>query len=104
MTPWVGAAVAVLAVGAAMLAGVYVVAILDRVLADLLAGRGVRLGAAAQGPWREAAHLLLQGAVRTERPDAEAWALAPALLAALAAGSVTVLPVAPGVSARRAPR
>jgi NADH-quinone oxidoreductase subunit H len=44
-------------------------------------------------PVRQAAQLALQSRTVTERPDAGTWALAPALLAAIAAVSLAVVPL-----------
>lgn len=76
----------------------YVVAVLDRLTADAVAGRPPGWAHALVGPARSGVLLLLQQRTRTERPDAEAWALAPALLFALAAVSLTVVPVGPGLA------
>ena len=97
MTPGTGAGIAVTVVVVALAAGVYTVSLLDNLLSQLVAGRGVRWAAVMTAPVREAALLLLQQRTRTERPDAEGWAVAPALLGALAAASLVVVPLAPGV-------
>ena len=91
-----GPLTAILALGAAMVFAVYFTAVLDRTIGAWVAHRPVRWPAAVVLPLRGAALLLLQQRTRTERPDAEAWALAPALLGALAAVSVVVIPIAPG--------
>lgn len=97
MTPGTGAGIAVTVVVVALAAGVYTVSLLDNLLSQLVAGRGVGWAAVMAAPVREAALLLLQQRTRTERPDAQGWALAPALLGALAAVSLVVVPLAPGV-------
>lgn len=93
--PWT--ALPVLA--AALVVGGYAVAVLDRLLGRVVAGEAVRGDGLLQGPARTAALLALQRPSRTERPDAPAWALAPALLAGLAAVALAVVPLAPGVAA-----
>lgn len=87
------------AVGATLVVGGYAVAVLDRLLGRLVAGEPLRGGGLLLGPVRTAALLTLQRPSRTERPDVAAWALAPALLAGLAAVALAVVPLAPGVAA-----
>jgi NADH-quinone oxidoreductase subunit H len=82
-----------LALTATMLVATYVVAVLDIVFARLTARTPVRLLATATLPLRQAAQLALQTRTVTERPDAGTWALAPALLAALAAVGLAVVPL-----------
>jgi NADH-quinone oxidoreductase subunit H len=94
MTPWISAGTAVAAVGVSLLAGVYAVLVLDRLVGDRVAGRPSGWRDAFVGPLREAALDLLQQRTTTERPDREGWALASALLASLAAVSLVVIPVA----------
>lgn len=88
---------AVVAVGLALLTGVYAVAVLDRMFGALISKRPVRWASTMVGPWQEGARALLQRRTQTERPDAEGWALAPALLTALAAVSLVTIPLAPTV-------
>ena len=91
------------AVGVALAAGVLLVACLDALAAHVVGHRsGPWLDDAAQ-PWRRAAVLVVQRRTSTERPDAEAWALAPALLLALAATMLTVVPIADGVAVADVP-
>lgn len=90
---------ATLGVGTSLMGLIYVAAVLDGFVADRVAGRRRRPGRLLAYPIRGAALLLLQVRTTTERPDVEARALAPALLAGLAAVSVAVVPVAPGVAA-----
>lgn len=87
--------VAVLAVGLTLAVGVYVAAVLDGLVAAVVADVPVRWPRLLAGPARRAALLLLQQRGRTERYDAQAWALAPALLAALAATAAAVVPLGP---------
>lgn len=90
---WSSPLPAVLLVGAVLVAGAYVVSVLDTVLAGLAAGRRLRLRHAMRRPVNEAALLLVTRSSTTERPDAQASALAPALVAAMAAGAVTTVPL-----------
>jgi NADH-quinone oxidoreductase subunit H len=80
-------------VGVALAAGVYLVAVLDRVLGRLAAGEAVHLPSAMAHPFRRAALLVLQARATTERPDGPAWTLAVALLGGLAAVAVVVVPL-----------
>ena len=89
--------VAVAAVGLALLVGVYVVAVLDRSIAARVAAAPGGLGDALLAPIRSAAWLLIQRRRTTERPDAAGWAVAPALLTALAAVALAMVPFAPDV-------
>lgn len=92
-------AVAVVSVGAVAMAGVYLAAWLDLLLGRAVAGRELRPLQALGTPIRTGAALVLKGRTGTERPDAETWALAPALLAALAAVGLAAVPLAPGLLA-----
>lgn len=98
MTPppiWLG----VLAVAGALVAGVYVVAILDVATRVVVARAPIRAVDVVVGPARRATLLLLQGPTHTERPDAALWAFAPAFLIGLAALGLSVVPLSPGVAA-----
>lgn len=91
------------AVGAALSAGVLTAAVFDAAVGATVARtaggpRGVLLT-----PLRRAAVVAVQRRTTTERPDARAWALAPALLLGLAAVMLTVVPVAPGVAVADVP-
>jgi NADH-quinone oxidoreductase subunit H len=88
LDPWT----AVAFVGAVVAIGVYVVEVLDRIVARTISREHSALSTAFIAPAREAALLLIQSSTATERPDAQAWALAPALLAGLAAVGVAVVP------------
>lgn len=83
---------------AVALTGAYVVAVLDGAAGTLVARRPFRWGRVLTAPVLTAAFLLRQRRSTTERPDAPAWALAPALLAGLAAVGLAVIPVGPGAS------
>ena len=99
MRPYASPLVAVFAVGGAMIVGVYLVAVLDRLIGAALAGAPIRPGAVLAGPIRGAALLLVQQYRGTERFDAPGWALAPALLAALAALALAMVPLGPNLVA-----
>lgn len=86
------AALAVLVVGAVVLLGAYAVVALERAAAMLVSGAPISRAGVLVGPARSAALLALQERRETEHPDAEAWALAPALLAGLGALMLTVVP------------
>jgi NADH-quinone oxidoreductase subunit H len=95
----VGVTVAVVMTGALAAAGVYLAAWMDLLLERAVAGRAVRPLQALGMPIRIGAAIALKGRTTTERPDAETRALAPALLAALAAVGLAVVPLAPGLLA-----
>jgi NADH-quinone oxidoreductase subunit H len=86
---------AVLAAGTALVLGVYVTAALDRLIARAVAGERLAFGAALAEPLRNAALLLAQRTTTTERPDRVLWALAPALLGAVAAAALVPIPLGP---------
>lgn len=92
--PWapLGALLAFLA------GGVYLTAVLERWLDARTAGRTSRAADLLAAPARRAARLLLRPRTRTERPDAPAWALAPALMAGLGAAALASVPLAPGLA------
>ncbi|HWB72108.1 MAG TPA: NADH-quinone oxidoreductase subunit H [Egibacteraceae bacterium] len=92
VAPWV----AVPAVGGALVAGVYATGVLDALAGRRRAGRPLAVGDALSLPWRRACLLLVQRGVSTERPDASAWMLAPALYGAMAAAALTVVPLSEG--------
>jgi NADH-quinone oxidoreductase subunit H len=91
--------VAVVLTGAAAVVGVYLAAWMDLLLARAVAGSAIRPFQALTMPIRTGAAIALKGRTTTERPDAETLALAPALLAALAAVGLAVVPLAPGLLA-----
>lgn len=95
---WLDATVAVVTIGLALASGVYVTAVLDRLLGRSVAGQALAPASAFVGPVRESALLLLQQRSRTERPDSEVWAIAPALLGALAAAALVVIPLGPALA------
>jgi NADH-quinone oxidoreductase subunit H len=94
-----GVGIAVISVASVAAAGVYVAAWVDLVLARVVAGLEVRPLDALIAPLRWGATTALKARTTTERPDAETWALAPALLAALAAAGLAAVPLTPGLLA-----
>lgn len=95
MRSFVPAEIAVALVGTVLLGGTYLVAVLDRLAATLVAGSVVRWGWLLAAPARSAALLLLQQRRTTERTDAAGWVLAPALFAGLAAVALALVPLGP---------
>jgi NADH-quinone oxidoreductase subunit H len=91
--------VAPVALGAVVLAGVYAVAVLDALFTRLAAGRAVLPGVVLVEPLRRSMLLLLQSRTRTERPDARLWALGSALLGAVGATALAVVPADAGLVA-----
>jgi NADH-quinone oxidoreductase subunit H len=79
-----------------MTVSVYLVAVIDGAVATRVSHRG-RYSKIWLSPLARAARLALQRRSATERPDREAWALAPPLLFGLAAVALTAIPFAPGV-------
>jgi NADH-quinone oxidoreductase subunit H len=88
-----GSLVGVGALALVMLVGVYAVALIDRTTGALVAGSRTTPAAVLIGPWSTAALLVLQRRRRTERADAPGWAIAPALLGALAGVALAVVPL-----------
>lgn len=95
MRPFIPAELAVPLVGGVLLAGVYLVAALDRTIGSVIAGTAPRWADVVAGPARSAALLLLQQRRTTERTDAVGWLLAPALFVGLAAVAVALVPLGP---------
>lgn len=95
---WSAPLPAVLLVGAVLVVGAYVFAVLDRASADRVAGRPFKPGRTVLGPARAAALLLVTRPTVTERPDAQAWALAPALIAGMAAAALAAVPLDRGTA------
>jgi NADH-quinone oxidoreductase subunit H len=91
--------IAVVSVGAVSVAGIYLAAWVDLLVGRAVAGLEVRPLDALSAPLRWGAATALKTRTTTERPDAETWALAPALLAALAAVGLAAVPLAPGLLA-----
>ncbi|MBE0607830.1 MAG: NADH-quinone oxidoreductase subunit H [Dehalococcoidia bacterium] len=93
MREYASPGVAIVAVGAVLLAGVYVLAVLDRFIGSVVAVSPRRWTRLVAEPVQTSALLVLQQRRVTERPDAPAWALAPALLAGLAAVALAMVPL-----------
>jgi NADH-quinone oxidoreductase subunit H len=93
--PYLDAEVSLIAVGLTLIAGVYLVAVLDRVLGAAAAGTPIQTRRAFAEPASSAAQLLVQGLRTTERPDAAGWVFAPALFLGLAAVALAMVPLAP---------
>ena len=89
---------AVLVVGGFLTVGIYLVAVVDATFFALVAGRPLGGAAVLTEPLRRAALLLATSTGGTERPDAQGWVLAPALLAGLAGVALATVPLAPGLS------
>lgn len=87
---------ALVGIGTSLLAGAWVFSVLDGMAAALVAGRRPR--PAPLAPLRTAALLLQRQANRTERPDAAAWTIAPALYLGLAAAGLAVVPWSAGAA------
>lgn len=102
MSGWVDAArtvvFAVVGVGAALALGVYATAVIELLVGRAVGRSPLRPAQALGAPVCEAALLLLQRRGETERPDAAAWALAPALLGALAAAALVAVPLSPALA------
>jgi NADH-quinone oxidoreductase subunit H len=92
-------AAAIAVVLLAMGAGIYAVALLDRLLLLVISRRPLHGADLLRRPLRTAALLIVQSRAVTERPDHQAWALAPALLAGLALAAMAVVPLGPAFAA-----
>jgi NADH-quinone oxidoreductase subunit H len=88
LEPWE----AVAFVGAVLVVGVYAAEVLDRFVGLVVSGARFGWPTVLVSPLHDASLLLIQRRTDTERPDAQAWALAPALLAGLAAVGIAVVP------------
>ena len=95
MTEPFGVPAAMATVVVLMGAGGYTVALGDRWAAAAVAARPIRLRQILAAPFADAALLLVTARTTTERPDGPGWALAPALLMALAALALVMLPLGP---------
>lgn len=93
MREYASPGVAIVAVGAVLLAGVYALAVLDRFIGSVIAASPRRWTRLAAEPVQTGALLVLQRRRVTERPDAPAWALAPALFVGLAAVALAMVPL-----------
>lgn len=98
MRPYLAPPLAVLVVTGVLAAGAYIVAILDQVTAAFTSRRPIMWRETALAPVRSAALMLVTRRTTTERPDLQAWALAPSLLAGLAAVGLAVIPTGPNAA------
>ena len=98
MRTYMAPGVAVVTVAVTMAIGVYAVAVIDGIAGRLVAGARRRGVGVVLDPPRTVVLLLMQRRHRTERADAQGWALAPALLGGLAATGLAVVPVARGTA------
>lgn len=92
MSPFLEPWEAVAFVGAVLVVGVYAAEVLDRFVGLVVSGARFGWPTVLVSPLHDASLLLIQRRTDTERPDAQAWALAPALLAGLAAVGIAVVP------------
>lgn len=90
-------AVAAGVVGAVLVGGAYLTAVLHILIHDAVARRPVGSVSAVSAPIATARWLAGQQTVRTERPDLSTWVIAPAAYLGLAAAALSVVPLAPGV-------
>lgn len=88
----------VVLVGVVLAIGTYGVAVADRVVYDIIAGRRLSPGEAVNEPLRTMVWKLRRQVVTTEAPDRILWVLAPAAYAGLAAAALSVVPLASGVA------
>lgn len=95
---WSSPLVGLLLVGVVLVVGAFVVVVVDRAWGSIAARQPVRMSALVAGPARDAALLALTRPSTTERPDIQAWVLAPALVVAMAAAVVAAVPLSPGVA------
>lgn len=95
MRPSAPLELAVPLVGFVMVVGVYVVAVLDQAIGERVGGGRPRWSRVTLDPLRSVAYLVMQQRRTTERPDAPGWILAPALLSALAALALAMVPLGP---------
>ena len=89
---WTSPVGATLLIGGVLGVGVYVVAVLDVVAGRLVARSSVLVGDALLQPARRGALDLVTRRSSTRRPDAAAWALAPALVLSMAAVGTASVP------------
>lgn len=94
-----GAAAAIAVVAAILALGGLVLTLAGAISWARAAGQPVpSLRLIVSRPASSAARALVTATTDTERPDAAGWAIAPAMLAALAAFAMVLLPIAPGVA------
>lgn len=90
-------ALSVVAVGLILLVSVYLVDVADTAIGYSVSG--MQGGVASwKAPLVTAARLMSRRRTETERPDREAWALAPPLLGGLAAVALTAIPLSAGLA------
>lgn len=80
-----------------LVVGIVALASVEATIGAAVAGHPTPVRAGLRKPWQQAAVLVHQQRTTTERPDAQAWALAPALLLGLAVVMLAVVPVGPGL-------
>lgn len=90
LNPW-----APLAAFGLVLAGIWYLAAVDRLVARGVAGAGWQPVAAVLDPLRDGLRLLFKEFRPTERPDRLLWPAAPLLLLALSLAALTVMPLSP---------
>ena len=95
---WSAPLPAVLLVGLVLLVGAYAVAVVDRAWGSFTARQPAGAAALVAHPARRGALLLLTRPSTTERPDVQAWVLAPALVVAMAAAVVAAVPLSQGIA------
>ncbi|BBC71689.1 NADH-quinone oxidoreductase subunit H [Altererythrobacter sp. B11] len=88
--------IAIVLVVVMLLTGIWFAATIQRLIFAKVSGGGFQGGLLA--PFAEAARLLLQQSIRTERPDRVNWVLAPVLYFALAAAGLSVVSFARGLA------
>jgi NADH-quinone oxidoreductase subunit H len=99
MRAYADPAQALVAVGSILAVGVYLVAVLDRLIGAVVAGGPARLLPALADPLRGAALAFAQRRTTAERVDAPGWAFAPALLTGLAGVALALVPLGPDLVA-----
>ena len=98
MTPLLEVIAAAAAVAGLLAVGALALAIGDGVAGAVVAGRPIRVLPLLTAPVARAMLAVRTGSTTTERPDGAGRAVAPALLAGLAALAMVLLPLAPGVA------
>lgn len=86
-----------------LIVGTYLGAVVQAAARHGMARDRPRIGELLARPARRAALLYVQQISRTERPDREAWALAPALLAGLGAVGLATVPFGDGLAVADVP-
>src|SRR5665811_807835 len=91
-------AIAIVFTGGSLTIGVYLATVLDSFFAARVARSHEHAGQLLLEPLRNVALFVSQRRTVTERPDRGAWALAPALLTALAAVAFIAVPLSPDLA------